>query len=66
MRSRFNVFLGGAVAKVNPKILFFRSESRGLPHRIKGIAYQALNAEYYYLYGVDSFVKRRAKQNQNF
>jgi hypothetical protein len=52
--------------KNNPKILFFRFEAWGLPHRIKGIATQALNAEYCYLYGVDSFVKRRAKLNQNF
>jgi hypothetical protein len=48
------------------EILFLDLNQEGYRPASKGSPSKALNAKYFYLYAVDSFVKSRAELNQNF
>jgi len=61
-----NIFFGVGAAKKYHEIPFLDLNREGYRPASKGSPSKALNAEYCYLYGVDSFVKSRAKINQNF
>jgi hypothetical protein len=63
---RFNIFFGVGAAKKIQEIPFLDLNREGYRPASKRSPSKALNAEYCYLYGVDSFVKSRAGLNQNF
>ncbi|MDH3879582.1 MAG: hypothetical protein OET18_17205, partial [Desulfobacterales bacterium] len=64
--SRFNIFFRSRRGKKKQEILFLDLNREGYRPASKWSPAKALNAEYCYLYGVDSFVKSRAELNQNF
>jgi hypothetical protein len=65
-KSRFNIFFGVGAAKKQHKIPFLDLNREGYRPASNESPFKALNAEYCYLYAVDSFVKSRAELNQNF
>jgi hypothetical protein len=62
-KSRFNIFFGVGAANKQHKIPFLDLNREDYRPASNESPSKALNAEYCYLYAVDSFVKSRAKLN---
>jgi hypothetical protein len=61
-----NSFFGVGAGKKQPEIPFSDPAQKDCRTASKGSLVKALNAEYCYLYAMDTFVKSRAELNQNF